>query len=135
MDYRGTCHCGAIGFSYTTELEPARWPIRACQCSFCRAHGARYTSDPRGTVRFEIHRPELLQRYRFGQLSADFLLCRACGICIGAETPEPPTGFGVINTNALADPPALPPSEPSTYDGETEDIRRDRRTSRWSPLS
>ncbi len=30
--YEGSCHCGALGFMYTSALEPSRWPIRICQC-------------------------------------------------------------------------------------------------------
>lgn len=50
--FEGACHCGAIGYLYRTALDPERWNVRACQCSFCRAHAARTTSDPAGSVQF-----------------------------------------------------------------------------------
>ena len=48
----GSCHCGAIGYDYATEVPPPDWSIRACQCAFCRAHDALSTSDPKGEIRF-----------------------------------------------------------------------------------
>ena len=29
MDYQGQCHCGAVGFRYRTEIDPADWSVRA----------------------------------------------------------------------------------------------------------
>ena len=72
--WEGRCHCGAIGFTYRTALPGGRWSIRACQCSFCRLHDALSTSDPGGGLDFEIGEPELLQLYRFGGRTADFLI-------------------------------------------------------------
>ena len=82
--YQGSCHYGAIGFSYSTRLAPGEWAIRACQCSFCSAHDALSTSEPDATIDFVANDPELLQKYRFGLFTADFLLCRKCGVYIGA---------------------------------------------------
>ena len=82
--YEGACHCGAIEFTYETRLSPQSWALRACQCGFCRAHGALATSDPAGTVRFRYIYPDRLRRYRFGLRTADFLICRECGIYAGA---------------------------------------------------
>ena len=52
-DWTGRCHCGAVGFAYETAKPPGEWPVRECQCSFCQKHGACYTSDPAGALRFE----------------------------------------------------------------------------------
>ena len=68
--WRGRCHCGALGFEYRTEKPPGEWPVRACQCSFCRKHGAVCTSDPAGSVRFMHEDPTLLARYRFAVSAA-----------------------------------------------------------------
>ena len=51
--FEGRCHCGAIGFSFRTAKTPDQWPLRACQCRFCRGHGAQTTSDPDGSVAFQ----------------------------------------------------------------------------------
>ena len=64
--YEGSCHCGAIGWTYRTALEPSRWQVRSCQCSFCRRHATRCTTDPAGTAEFSVADPDALHRYRFG---------------------------------------------------------------------
>jgi hypothetical protein len=134
--YAGRCHCGAIGFTFTTALAPSRWSVRACQCAFCRAHAALSASDPAGAVRFEAARPESLVRYRFGLRTADFLLCRECGVYIGAVMARGEQRFGIVNVNALAPIPAdLAAPSAMTYDGETAEGRGRRREERWSPAT
>ena len=54
--WEGRGHCGAIGFRFSTEREPGSWSVRACQCTFCRAHAALGTSDPDGRIAFEVQR-------------------------------------------------------------------------------
>jgi hypothetical protein len=129
----GACHCGAIGFAYFTRLEPQSWSVRACQCRFCRAHRSRATSDPAGTIRFNENIPDALVRYRFGQRSTDFLLCRHCGVYIGALMESAQGKFGIININALQSiPSGLNQSEPREYGDETPDQRIARREALWS---
>jgi hypothetical protein len=134
--YQGRCHCGAIGFLYTSALPGEGWSIRACQCSFCRAHDALSTSDPAGELEFRVTEPDALQRYRFGGRTADFLICRRCGVYIGAQMRSGERIFGIINLRALQQPPVgLPAAVAMTYDGESTDERRIRREARWTPLT
>jgi hypothetical protein len=136
MAYRGSCHCGALTYFYDTELPPEAWPIRACQCSFCRAHGASSTSDPRGTIAFHAEPPDRLRRYRFGHRVTQFLLCAECGVYVGAVTEISGSLFAIINTNALRAPPAgLKPAMPVDYEGESAEMRTERRRSRWTPCA
>jgi len=135
-DYPGSCHCGAIGFTYRTDIEPDRWSIRACQCSFCRAHDALSTSDPAGQLSFAAARPELLKKYRFGLVTADFLLCRECGVYIGAVIASTGGAFGIINVHALTETPEnLAAVTPISYDGEDAGGRVSRREERWTPAT
>ena len=134
--YAGRCHCGAIGFYYRTGLAPSRWSIRACQCRFCRAHDALSTSDPGGELQFESTAAETLRRYRFAMKTADFLLCRNCGVYIGASIETPNGRFGIINTHALAAiPEDIAAVQPISYDSEEKSGRVNRRESRWTPVS
>lgn len=136
MDYIGSCHCGAIGFILRSKKRPTRWSVRACQCSFCRAHDALSTSDPDGELEFTANRPEMLQKYRFGLGTADFLLCRNCGIYIGAAIESGNGRFGIINTHALkVQPKKLAKPVPISYDGENTEGRVSRRGERWTPVS
>ena len=134
--YRGSCHCGAIGFEYTTGTGLDDWSVRACQCRFCRAHDALSASDPGGELRFIADEPQQLQRYRFALGTADFLLCRRCGVYIGAAI-EVSGGYrGIINTHALSDSGSdIAAPEPISYDGEDVEGRVARRDERWTPVS
>src|SRR5688572_18730319 len=60
--HRGGCHCGNLRYTLTTALAVTQLPLRACQCSFCRHHGALSTSDPGGTLRFDLGDAGLLRR-------------------------------------------------------------------------
>ena len=135
-EYAGGCHCGAIAFTYRTARAPADWTVRACQCTFCRAHDALSTSDPEGTLEFSAARPELLQRYRFGQRTADFLLCRECGVYIGATMDLPEGRYGIVNIHALKPvPDGVPGPQPMVYEGESSADRGARRQQRWSKVT
>jgi|CZKU01.1.fsa_nt_gi hypothetical protein len=77
---RGGCHCGNLKVALETSLDPSVLQLRACQCSFCRRHGAVTTSDPAGRLLVEVGQPELLVRYRFALGITDFLVCRAVSV-------------------------------------------------------
>src|SRR5262245_14213763 len=116
--FQGRCHCGSITFRYSTDRPPSEWSVRACQCTFCRAHHALSTSDPQGRLEFHAAHPDRLTRYRFGLRTADFLLCSQCGVYVGALTEVGGRTFGIINVNALSPIPD-DVSEPKamTYEG------------------
>lgn len=133
--FAGSCHCGALGFAFHTKLPVAQWSVRACQCRFCRAHGAVTTSDPGGRLTFRVERGESLRRYRFGLKTADFLVCSACGVYIGAQIETPRGAFGIINTRAMTPRPTeLPAAVLADYDAEGLGERLGRREQRWTPL-
>ncbi len=132
--YSGACHCAAISFAYYTNAVPAEWSVRACQCSFCRRHGAICTSDPTGSVEFTINEPAELKRYRFGMNTADFLICRQCGVYVGAVITTAGGTYGIVNLNVLDEmPDGLRAPEPVSYEGEAADSRSSRREERWTP--
>ena len=133
--HRGRCHCGAVGFEYRTEKPVSEWPVRACQCSFCQKHGAAYTSDPAGSVRFTHENASALSRYRFGHETADFVFCARCGGYLGAVMEEGGQALMVLNLRAFdPQPEGLPGPQPMSYEGETTGDRNTRRTSRWTPV-
>ena len=134
--YEGTCHCGAIGYRYGTAIDPVNWPIRACQCGFCRMHDALSTSDPLGTLQFSATSEEILQRYRFALKTADFLICRRCGVYVGAVIDTAEGKFGIINTHTLDKAPRnVAEGSPISYDIEDEEARIRRREERWTPVT
>jgi hypothetical protein len=136
MDYFARCHCGGLSAHYRTALPTASWPLRACQCAFCTAHGALSTSDPNGSLSFSAGQPGLLRRYQFGTRTAEFLICGSCGVYLGAVMSHGAQRWGVLNARALQPPPRdLPAPQPMQYGAEGSDERAQRRTARWTPLS
>lgn len=133
--FEGCCHCGAIRFVFHTAIPPAQWAVRACQCSFCRSHGARTTADPEGALEFRIADPSKLQTYRFGTRTSSFLICRECGIYVAAAIATPAGRFATLNVNAIHPQPALPEATPVSYDGESAVDRQARREKRWTPMT
>jgi hypothetical protein len=126
--YSGQCHCGAIRFAFETEklLAP-----RACQCSFCRKHGARTVTDPDGSAVLALG-PKAL-RYRFGTGTTDFLICGRCGIYVGAIAELDGRLYATLNLNAFDDPRPDLAATPVSYDGEDAAAKADRRRARWTP--
>jgi hypothetical protein len=134
--YQGGCHCRVIRWSFRTDLEPTEWAVRSCQCSFCRAHGARCTSDPAGTVDFSASDDAAVLHYRFGLKTADFLVCARCGVYVGAIVMSSTGVFATLNLNSLkSSVENLPESMPVSYDSEGVDIRIARRLSGWTPVT
>jgi hypothetical protein len=85
---------------------------------------------------FTAAEPGLLQKYRFGLKTADFLLCRQCGVYVGALIESGGTAFGIVNIHALKNAPAkLAPTAPISYDDEDTGGRFARREHRWTPVS
>ncbi|MDH3612562.1 MAG: hypothetical protein OES10_04700 [Gammaproteobacteria bacterium] len=134
--YDGGCHCGAVGFRYTTVISPEDWSVRACQCRFCRMHDALSTSDPGGNLQIFAPEPTALRRYRFALKTADFLICTRCGIYIGAVIDATAARFGIINTHALNEtPPGIAAVGAISYDNEDASGRINRREECWTPVS
>ena len=135
VPYAGGCHCGALAYEYRTDIDPGDWSIRACQCTFCRAHDALSTSHASAGISFAANDPAQLQRYRFGLRTADFLLCRQCGVYIGAVIETDNGRFGIINTHTLKPvPDNIAAVAPISYDGEDTGGRVARREERWAPV-
>lgn len=120
----------------TLSWPPEQAPLRCCDCSFCRIHGARTVTDPDGFVRVRLGSPSLVQIYRFGLETAEFFVCRRCGAYVAAvaETPDGPKA--TVNVNVLDDRAAFTAvAESVNYDGETAESRVTRRAARWTPAS
>jgi len=132
--FEGGCHCGNIAVVLETRRRPDELELRACQCSFCRGHGARSTSDPGGHARITVCDGARLCRYRFGLRTADFFVCRECGGYAAAVMTEAGGSFAVLNVNLFRDSAGFAhPATPMNYDAESEAERRTRRRRRWTP--
>ena len=134
-ELRGGCHCGNLRLQVRLGRPPAEALLRSCACSFCRSHGTRTVSDPDGQAELWATDWDLVQRYRFGSHTADYLLCRQCGVYVGAVCDTASGRRAVINTLCLADRAAFDrdPIRPD-YEGETVEARLVRRGQNWMPL-
>ncbi|RUU74660.1 GFA family protein [Mesorhizobium sp. M7A.F.Ca.MR.362.00.0.0] len=131
--HTGGCHCGNIRLEFSTELEPPQTEVRACQCSFCVRHGSRAVADPNGRLVISVKDETQLRRYQFGLRTADYLICRRCGVYVAAIARDDARAIVIIN--ALDDRERFN-REPVRvdFDAESRAQRQDRRRTHWMPV-
>lgn len=133
MIYSGQCHCGKLNASFETQKTPQVLGVRTCQCDFCRRVGAINISDPEGEVVIDAIADDLI-RYRFALRTADFLICRHCGVYIAAVTGDGADIRSTINVAGLRMTEFLAVEEaPMQYGAETAETRVARRAAKWTP--
>ncbi len=134
MEHQGGCHCGNLRVHVRLTKPPAANCVRSCACSFCRSHATRTVSDPDGQADIRASDWSHVAMYRFGSRTADYLLCRRCGVYVGAVCETSAGIRAVINTLCLDDRAAFTqePVRPD-YDGEATDLRLARRAANWMP--
>ena len=126
----GGCHCGNITVRVELERPPAAYAPRACDCEFCRKHGAAWVSDPQGSLLFQIRDEADAGRYAQGDRLAEMLLCRNCGVLVSALWREQRL-YGVVNANALAQRGAFADTKPVSPRTLSADAKRSRWQSVW----
>ncbi len=127
--HNGACHCGRVNVSFRTD---ARITPRACQCDFCRRHGAKTVTDTDGFAEIVSDGP--IARYHFGLMSADFLICPTCGVYVASVLEHDGIERMTLNAAGLRMAPwADALAEPVSYSGETLHERLDRRRAAWTP--
>lgn len=132
--HAGGCHCGNIRVVVEITAPPAAATLRACGCSFCRAHGVRTVTDPAGAFKIWAQDWDDVTRYRFETATADFLICSRCGVYVGAVCETAAGPRGVANINALNDRALFTAApQPMNYDGEDAPARLARRAQAWMP--
>jgi hypothetical protein len=130
----GGCHCGNLRLTFYTSKPFEEMPIRACQCTFCRKHNVRATADPDGRLEIAVGDQGKLSRYRFGHGITDFLVCRDCGVYVGAtmedEENDQVLATCIVNTLEL-DQSRIKEPVVAHYEEETPGSRLERRRTRW----
>lgn len=91
--YRGSCHCGAVRFSY--EGEAITKGLR-CNCSLCARKGALMSQEfiPAESLKIDAG-DGALGLYQFGPKTAKHYFCKNCGIYPFHETARKPGHFRV----------------------------------------
>lgn len=133
MILSGQCHCGKVRASFESQKTPAELGVRTCQCAFCRAHGAVNISDPEGLTTIDCVVDDV-NRYTFALRTADFLMCKNCGVYIAAVMGEGDRIVSTLNIAGLRIKEFDGVEEaPMVYDAETTESRIDRRYKKWTP--
>ena len=78
-EYTGSCHCGAVRFTFTGP-DTIENGLR-CNCSICRRKGALISSFSLSPdeIRIDVE-DDALATYTFGKQVAQHHFCRRCGI-------------------------------------------------------
>ena len=130
MLIRGSCHCGNIAFELDWPGDEI--PARACDCSFCTKHGGVWTSNPKGALRVTIKDPSHASQYAFGTRTADFHICKRCGIVPVVTSRIDDRLYAVVSVNAFENvDQALLRRAPASFDGEETANRLARRKRNW----
>ena len=129
---RGSCHCGNIAVSAGLTRVPQQCQPRACDCTFCRKHGAAWLSDPQGSLEIHIADAGDLSRYRQGAAIAEMLLCRRCGVLVAALW-QGPSLYGVVNARVLDAREEFPPAQPVSPQRLSSEAKASRWQSIWFP--
>jgi hypothetical protein len=91
--YKGSCHCGAVRFSY--QGETIEKGLR-CNCSICERKGALMSSEIIAPEAMQIDAEEgALGLYQFGDKVAKHYFCKRCGIYTFHQTIRKPGHYRV----------------------------------------
>lgn len=123
---QGGCHCGNLRIDIELPRPAASYIPRACDCDYCRKHGAAWLSDPTGRLALHVRAPAELGRYRQGAGLADFLLCKGCGVVVAVTYTKAGRTWATVNSRAIdgtPDFPAATPVSPRTL-GPEEKVAR-----------
>jgi hypothetical protein len=128
----GRCHCGNISFALDWRPEPSEIQARACTCSFCAKHGGVWTSCATGSLTVGVKDRGRLSKYAFGTKTAEFYVCTACGVVPVVTSGIDGRLYAVVNVNVFENvDPALLRRSSSTFEGENEEARLNRRRRTW----
>jgi hypothetical protein len=103
----GSCHCRQIRLEFTINQASTSLTPRACDCAFCRKHGAAYISSPDGRLSIFVDQSAALTRYHHGSNNAQFLLCARCGVLTAVIYEHRDVLYGAVNSGCLDGPMAL----------------------------
>ena len=100
QEHKGSCHCGAVKFSYIGE--PITRGVR-CNCSLCSRKGALMSKEAIPEAELKIEAEEgALGLYQFDTKVAKHFFCNTCGIYPFHETVRAP-GHYRVNLGCLDD--------------------------------
>jgi hypothetical protein len=126
----GGCHCGNIVVSLELSASPDAYNPRACDCTFCRKHNGAYVSDPQGSLVIRIKDDDEVTKYRQGSGIADCLVCKNCGVLIGAVYQYNGRHYAAVNVKALDGTPSFGSERPVS----PKTLSEGEKVSRWKDI-
>ena len=91
-----------------------------------------WTSCPTGALRVRIGDESRVSKYRFGTGTAEFHICRECGVVPLVTSSIDGKTYAVVNVNTFENvDPLLLSRAPASFDGESETVRLARRARNW----
>ncbi|MFV3333404.1 GFA family protein [Pseudomonas sp. NY15437] len=127
---QGSCHCGSLAVRTELSHDPADYTPRACDCDFCRKHGAAYISDAQGQLAIHCRSAADSLRYRQGSGTVEFLLCRRCGVLTAALWEDAGKTYAALNVQILDNPATLGAPQPAS----PRQLPLNERKERWRKL-
>lgn len=126
----GGCYCGNIRLTVSLSKDLSAFNPRACDCDFCLKHGSAYVSDSRGALRIQIREVGQVNRFRQGSNTAEMLVCRQCGVLVGALYQETDRLFGTLNAKALDCRASFGPEQTVS----PKSLAADQKVQRWRDI-
>jgi len=125
----GGCHCGRIAFDMTLSKPAPEFTPRACDCSFCRKHGAAWLSDAGGSLRVRLRGEPMV--YRQGSAQAEFVACAHCAVLAFVRYEHEGRVHAAVNVRALDDLASFASSQPASPQQLSATDKRERWTQLW----
>ena len=126
--HRGGCHCGRLAFEVRLTQPPSAFVPRACDCSFCRKHGAAWLSDPQGVLALRLRGEPV--RYRQGSDQAEFVACAHCAVLVAVVSEVDGRMYAAINARTLDGPDTPAAAQPAS----PQSLAAEQKVERWSRL-
>jgi len=113
-----------------TLTRPAHdYAPRACDCDFCRKHGAAWLTDPAGSLQLQQSGGAVLH-YRQGSDQAEFLVCAHCGVLVMATYRSEGRLFAALNVRAIDGAAGFAPEQVA----QPRLLSADNKPLRWQQL-
>lgn len=97
--YKGSCHCGSISFSFERE-EPITEGLK-CNCSICIRKGAPMSAFTLAPEELEVKAEKgALGLYQFDSKVAKHFFCNKCGVYTFHQTVRKP-GHSRVNLGCI----------------------------------
>ncbi len=130
-ELQGRCHCGNVEFTFYTKKDLGSLVPRRCSCSMCRRHGASYISDSDGRLSLRYRDRSLLNIYKFGHGTSQWVICSTCGVLTAVLCEIEGRLLAVVRVQSMCEHTFPAPDVATNFDSESVNERLERRARTW----